>query len=84
MSTHAKHRGLLAVALTFATGAAIAAGNASVAKDLTNTLSLLGLPCGRVVHVVQRGEKDYIATCQNKNRYRVYVNAQGRVVAQKR
>ena len=83
MSPHVKRRALVAGILTFVTEAAVAADNVSVAKDLTNTLSLLGLPCGQVVSVVQQGDKDYIATCQDKNRYRVYVNAQGRVTAQK-
>lgn len=54
-----------------------------LAKDLTSTIALLGLPCGQVVSAQKVGENDYIATCQNRNRYRVFVNAQGRVVAQK-
>jgi len=37
-----------------------------------------------VVSAKRLGENDYLATCQNKLRYRVYVNAQGRVVAEKR
>jgi hypothetical protein len=52
-------------------------------KDLTSTIALLGLPCGQVVSAKQQGQNDYIATCSNKMRYRVYMNAQGRVVAEK-
>ena len=52
-------------------------------KDLTATIALLGLPCGQVVSAKQQGQNDYIATCSNKMRYRVYMNAQGRVVAEK-
>lgn len=63
---------------------ALAADNATLAKDLTATISVLGLPCGQVVNVVTQGDRDYLATCSDKNRYRVYVNAQGRVVAEKR
>ena len=83
MSLHVKRWALVAVMLTFLAEPGVAADNVSLAKDLTNTLSLLGLPCGQVVSVVQQGDKDYIATCQDKNRYRVYVNPQGRVTAQK-
>jgi hypothetical protein len=63
-------------------GTAIAADE--LAKDLTSTIALLGLPCGQVISAKRLGENDYLATCKNKNRYRVYVNAQGRVVAEKR
>ncbi len=71
-------------ALILSASAASAADNGSLAKDLTATLSLLGLPCGQVVSVVTQGNRDYLATCSDKNRYRVYVNAQGRVTADKR
>ena len=52
-------------------------------RDLTSTLSLLGLPCGKVVKAEQQGSNDHIATCQNGNRYRVTLNAKGKVVAKK-
>jgi len=54
-----------------------------LAKDLTSTIALLGLPCGQVVSAQRLKDNDYLATCKDKNRYRVYVNAEGRVVAQK-
>jgi len=63
---------------------AIAAENDSLARDLTSTISLLGLPCGQVVNVVTQGNRDYIATCSDKNRYRIYLNPQGKVTAEKR
>jgi hypothetical protein len=50
---------------------------------MTAVIALLGLPCGQVVGVVTRGENDHVATCKDGNRYRVYVNAAGRVVAEK-
>jgi hypothetical protein len=59
------------------------AGDVSVAKDLTAVIALQGLPCGQVVTVEQLGDNDYIASCQDGNRYRVFVNADGRVVAEK-
>jgi|LNFM01.1.fsa_nt_gb hypothetical protein len=76
---------LLAVAL-LVTGkpASAADGSSALAKDLTATISLLGLPCGQVVNVTTQGNNDHLATCSNGSRYRVYVNAQGRVTADKR
>ena len=61
-----------------------AADSVALAKDLTASIALLGLPCGQVVNVSSQNEKDHLATCSDGNRYRVYVNAQGRVAAEKR
>jgi hypothetical protein len=61
----------------------LAADDASVRRDLTSAITLQGLPCGQVVGFVRQGENDYIASCQDGNRYRVFINAQGRVVVQK-
>ena len=66
---------------TLNAGTTLAAEDLS--KDLTSTIALLGLPCGQVVSAKRLGDNDYLATCKDKNRYRVYVNAQGRVVAEK-
>ena len=55
----------------------------SSAKDLTAVIALQGLPCGQVTKVTPRGENDFLATCQDGNRYRVYVNADSRVVVEK-
>jgi len=60
-----------------------AADDASVLKDLTTVIALQALPCGQVVSVVRQGENDYIASCQDGNRYRVFVDSEGRVVALK-
>ena len=62
---------------------ALAADDPALLKDLTSVIALLGLPCGKVVAATRLGENDHIATCENGTRYRVYVNAEGRVVAQK-
>jgi len=61
-----------------------AADSSALAKDLTGSLAMLGLPCGQVVAVSSQNDKDHLATCSDGNRYRVYVNAQGRVAAEKR
>jgi hypothetical protein len=63
---------------------AYAADSGTLAKDLTASIALLGLPCGQVVSVSSQTDKDHLATCSDGNRYRVYVNAQGRVAAEKR
>lgn len=76
-------RALAVAAALAAAGAAFAADDATVKKDLTAVIALQGLPCGRVTDVKTVGDNDYIASCQDGNRYRVFVNAQGRVVAQK-
>jgi hypothetical protein len=73
----------LGITLGNAARAAQSAQDPAVAKDLTSVIALLGLPCGAVVKVQNRGENDNLATCRDGNRYRVYVNADGRVVADK-
>lgn len=81
MSARARTR--ILVAALAALGAGEAPAQDALSKDLTSTIALLGLPCGQVVSAKRLGENDYLATCSDRNRYRVYVNAQGRVVAQK-
>ena len=73
---------LFALAALFA-GPLPAAQDAALLKDLTSVIALLGLPCGKVVSAQKKGDNDHIAACSNGMRYRVFVNAQGRVVAQK-
>ena len=60
-----------------------AADDVELLKDLTSVIALLGLPCGQVVGATQLKDNDHVATCRDGNRYRVFVNAEGRVVAQK-
>jgi hypothetical protein len=74
----------LSVALTMlSAGPSLAADDVSVLKDLTAVIALQALPCGQVVSVVRQGESDYTASCQDGNRYRVFINSEGRVVALK-
>ena len=77
-----------ASALTFplaalCAGPAPAAEDAALLKDLTSVIALLGLPCGQVVSAKRQADNDHIASCKNGYRYRVFVNPEGRVVAQK-
>ena len=64
-------------------GTSPAAENVTLLKDLTSVIMLLGMPCGEVVSAKRQADNDHTATCKNGNRYRVFVNAEGRVVAQK-
>ena len=74
----------LGVVLTMlSAGPSLAADDASVLKDLTAVIALQALPCSQVVSVVRQGESDYVASCRDGNRYRVFVNSEGRVVALK-
>ena len=52
-------------------------------KDLTAVIALHGLPCGEVVAVKVQADNDYAASCKDKNKYRVYLNAAGRVIVEK-
>jgi len=52
-------------------------------KDLTAVIALHGLPCGQVVAVTVQAENDFLASCKDGNRYRVYLNPAGRVVVDK-
>jgi hypothetical protein len=60
-----------------------AAETVPLLKDLTSAISVLGQPCGPVVSATRQGENDHIAICKDGNRYRVFINPQGKVVAQK-
>jgi len=61
-----------------------AADEEALKKDLTAVIALQGLPCGEVVAVTVQAENDYAVSCKDENKYRVYLNAEGRVVVEKR
>lgn len=73
---------IFALAALYA-GPSPAAQDPALLKDLTAVIALLGLPCGQVVSARRQADNDHIASCKNGKRYRVFVNAEGRVVAQK-
>jgi hypothetical protein len=60
-----------------------AAEDDALKKDLTAVIALQGFPCGEVVSVKTQAENDYAVLCKDKNKYRVYLNAAGRVVIEK-
>jgi hypothetical protein len=72
----------LVVAASFAVPS-FADDEEALKKDLTAVIALHGLPCGQVVAVTVQAENDYAASCKDGNKYRVYLNAAGRVVVEK-
>lgn len=52
-------------------------------KDLTAVIALHGKPCGEVIAVKVLAENDFAASCKDGNKYRVYLNGEGRVVVEK-
>jgi hypothetical protein len=61
-----------------------AAEDEALKKDLMAVIALQGFPCGQVVSVKTQAENDYVVSCKDENKYRVYLNAAGRVVVEKR
>jgi hypothetical protein len=62
---------------------ALAADDPKQRQDLTAVITLQGKPCGEVVSYVVQGDNDFLATCKDGNKYRVYVK-DGRVVVEKK
>lgn len=81
MSRLERSLALSAIALLANAGFALAQ-DISEASDLTAVIALNGKPCGKVVSAAKRGEDDYVATCEDGNRYHVYIK-DGRVVVEK-
>ena len=81
MSTRQRLLVSAAVVLMASAGSALAQ-DISDAADLTAVIALNGKPCGKVVTAAKRGDDDYVATCEDGNRYRVYVK-DGRVIVEK-
>ncbi|QJR15886.1 hypothetical protein [Usitatibacter palustris] len=78
---------LVALAASFAAlGAAFVTAASShdpkQREDLAAVIALQGKPCGSVVSYATQGENDFVATCKDGNRYRVYTK-DGRVLVEK-
>ncbi len=63
-------------------GPSVAADDAALLKDLAGVILVLGLPCDQMVSAKRQGDNDHVVSCRDGNRYRIFVNAEGRVVAQ--
>jgi len=83
VSIHARASALLFAMAMLVAAPAPAAEDPALLKDLTAVLMLLAMPCGEVVSAKRQADNDHIATCKDGNRYRVFVNAEGRAAAQK-
>lgn len=84
MNKHPRISATIFLVAALTAGSSPAAEDVALLKDLTSVILLLGLPCGKVVKATKQGDNDHIAVCSNGARYRVYVNAEGRVVAEKK
>ena len=73
---------LLLLTIALVASPAPAQEDPTVLRDLTSVIALQGQPCGQVVSAAKQGYNDYISSCQDGNRYRVFVR-DGRVVVQK-
>ncbi|WP_310452104.1 hypothetical protein [Sulfuritalea sp.] len=82
-STRAAALVFMLAALCAGPASATATADLALLKDLTAVVVLLGLPCDRVVGAARQADGSHIAACRNGKRYRVFINAEGRVVAHK-
>jgi hypothetical protein len=83
MTTRVTGWALTISVMAFFVAPSLAADDATTRKDLTAVIALHGLPCGEVISVKTQGDNDHIATCKDGNRYHVFLNSTGRVVAEK-
>ena len=74
--------GLLMTAIALAAPGLVPAAEA-LSKDLTATIVLHNMPCDKVITAKRNGDSDYTATCQDGNKYHVYVDPAGHVAVQK-
>jgi hypothetical protein len=74
---------LVSAAAALLAAAAFGADDASFSNDLKATIALQGMPCDQIIEAKRNGDSDYTASCKDGNRYHVFVNSAGRVVAQK-
>jgi hypothetical protein len=74
---------MLSMATVLGAGSVANAEDASMGADLKVTIALQGKPCDEIASSKRNADSDYTATCKDGNRYRVFVNPQGRVVVEK-
>ena len=64
-------------------GHSLAADEPTLPQDMKAVIALQGQPCDKVVNVKRNADSDYLVSCQDGNRYHVFVDAKGRAVVQK-
>ena len=84
MSKQIIRLGQLMILAAILTAAPLAAQDEELKKDLTAVIALQGFPCDQAVTVKAQAENDYAVTCKDGNQYRVYLNAAGRVIVEKK
>jgi len=75
---------LTVVATALGSSRLLAADDVSMVRDLKVTIVLQGLPCDEVIDAKRNADSDYLATCKDGHHYHVFVNAQGRVMVEKK
>ena len=60
-----------------------AAESTPLLKDLTAVIALHGQSCGQVISAVRQSDTDYLASCEDGKRYRVFIDTKARVVVEK-
>lgn len=83
MSGRTRAGALIVSTATLVAAPSLEADDPAVLRDLTAVIALQGQPCGQVLTATKQGDNDYIVACKDGSRYRVFVNAEGRVVVQK-
>lgn len=84
MTTRARALSLTALLAMLATGLSPAAQDVALLKDMQSVILLLGKPCDEVVSARRQANNDHIVSCRNGMLYRVFINPEGRLIAQKR
>ena len=64
-------------------GVSLTAADPALPQDMKAVIALQGQPCDKVVSVKRNADSDYLVSCQDGNRYHVFVDAKGRAVVQK-
>ena len=64
-------------------GVCLATDGPPLPQDMKAVIALQGQPCDKVVDVKRNADSDYLVSCQDGNRYHVFVDAKGRAVVQK-
>lgn len=64
-------------------GVSLTHADPDLPQDMKAVIALQGQPCDKVVSVKRNADSDYTVSCQDGNRYHVFVDAKGRAVVQK-
>ena len=83
MSTRLTALTVIVVMTALFSTSARAAESTPLLKDLTAVIALHGQSCGQVVSAVRQSDNDYLASCEDGKRYRVFIDTKARVVVEK-